>query len=165
MARRPTPATVVFGQRRGLILAATLLWAVKVVYVKRLLVAIPGPHGPFDGRPHGDRRNGAPARLARPSRPPGGQSSSAYGGRAVALGAAHRGSCWPPTSRTWYAALARAQAVDVTAVLVFGAVITALLAGAADGTHIDVPGIGLVVAGSALIAFAATRRGGAGQPA
>ena len=34
---------------------------------------------------------------------------------------------------TWYAALARAQAIDVTAVLVFGAVVTALLAGAADG--------------------------------
>ncbi len=30
---------------------------------------------------------------------------------------------------TWYAALARAQAVDVTAVLVFGAVVTALLVG------------------------------------
>ena len=36
---------------------------------------------------------------------------------------------------TWYAALARAQAIDVTAVLVFGAVVTALLSGAADGAH------------------------------
>ena len=38
---------------------------------------------------------------------------------------------------TWYAALARAQAIDVTAVLVFGAVVTALLSGAVDGTAVE----------------------------
>ncbi len=48
---------------------------------------------------------------------------------------------------TWYAALARAQAVDVTAVLVFGAVVTALLSGAADGTPINATGTILVAAG------------------
>ena len=46
---------------------------------------------------------------------------------------------------TWYAALARAQAVDVTAVLVFGAVITAMLRYGID--HAALPsavGLGLV---------------------
>ena len=59
---------------------------------------------------------------------------------------------------TWYAALARAQAVDVTAVLVFGAVVTALLSGAADGTPINATGTILVAAGVALMAVFALRR-------
>jgi uncharacterized membrane protein len=59
---------------------------------------------------------------------------------------------------TWYAALARAQAVDVTAVLVFGAVVTALLANAADGAALDPVGLVLVTTGAALIAVAALRR-------
>ena len=53
---------------------------------------------------------------------------------------------------TWYAALARAQAVDVTAVLVFGAVVTALLAGAADGAQVSAVGTLLVAAGAGLAA-------------
>ena len=55
-------------------------------------------------------------------------------------------------------ALARAQAVDVTAVLVFGAVVTALIAKAADGAAFDPVGLILVTAGAALIALAALRR-------
>ena len=62
---------------------------------------------------------------------------------------------------TWYAALARAQAVDVTAVLVFGAVVTAVLAGAADGVAIDGLGLMLVAVGSAVAALAALRASGA----
>jgi uncharacterized membrane protein len=58
---------------------------------------------------------------------------------------------------TWYAALARAQAVDVTAVLVFGAVVTAVL-GAADGATLDGVGLGLVAAGTAVAIAAALRR-------
>ena len=42
---------------------------------------------------------------------------------------------------TWFAALSRAPAVDVTAVLVIGAVITALLAVAVNGTPL-VPQLG-----------------------
>ena len=51
---------------------------------------------------------------------------------------------------TWYAALARAQAVDVTAVLVFGAVVTAVLSRAADGVAVDLGGLILVTAGAIL---------------
>jgi hypothetical protein len=58
---------------------------------------------------------------------------------------------------SWYAALARAQAVDVTAVLVFGAVITALLAGTAGSSPVSVPGVLLIVCGSGLIAWTTLR--------
>jgi hypothetical protein len=59
---------------------------------------------------------------------------------------------------TWYAALARAQAVDVTAVLVFGAVVTALLSGAADGTPVSAIGTALIVLGTAVVAWVSVRR-------
>jgi uncharacterized membrane protein len=62
---------------------------------------------------------------------------------------------------TWYAALARAQAVDVTAVLVFGAVVTAVLSGAADGMPIDLAGVALITTGTAIAALAALRRAAA----
>jgi hypothetical protein len=58
---------------------------------------------------------------------------------------------------TWYAALARAQAVDVTAVLVFGAVVTAFISRAADGVPVDVVGTTLVAAGAVLAALLALR--------
>jgi drug/metabolite transporter (DMT)-like permease len=54
---------------------------------------------------------------------------------------------------TWFAALSRAPAVDVTAVLVIGAVITALLAAAVNGTPL-VPQLGwlaVLLVGAALV--------------
>jgi uncharacterized membrane protein len=59
---------------------------------------------------------------------------------------------------TWYGALARAQAVDVTAVLVFAAVITAFLQRAADGVPFDAVGIALICAGAGLAAIAGRGR-------
>jgi hypothetical protein len=59
---------------------------------------------------------------------------------------------------TWYLALARAQAIDVTAVLVFGAVVTAVLSRAADGVAVDFGGLILLTAGAVLIALAGRRR-------
>ena len=108
-----------------MILAATLLWAVEVVLVKRLLdVLAPRPLAAADGA-----RDGVLV------------SWLAFTGRVgdlLALGAEQWG--WAALTEllagyvaSWYAALARAQAVDVTAVLVFGAVVTALIANAADG--------------------------------
>jgi len=60
---------------------------------------------------------------------------------------------------SWYAALARAQAVDVTAVLVFGQIVTSTLTSAATGVSIsaDVLGLGLILAG-VIAAGAATLR-------
>jgi drug/metabolite transporter (DMT)-like permease len=61
---------------------------------------------------------------------------------------------------TWYAALARAQAIDVTAVLVFAAVITAILSSGVRGVSIapSATGLGLVTVGTLLIAWLAMRR-------
>ena len=60
---------------------------------------------------------------------------------------------------TWFAALARAQAVDVTAVLVGGAVITAFLRLGIAGTALpSLAGLGLVAAGAAVAAAAGWRR-------
>ena len=58
---------------------------------------------------------------------------------------------------TWYAALARAQAVDVTAVLVFGAVVTAVIARVADGAVVDPVGTALITAGAVLVASSRVR--------
>ena len=59
---------------------------------------------------------------------------------------------------TWFAALARAQAVDVTAVLVFGAVVTAVLSRAADGVAFDLGGVILITAGALIVALVGVRR-------
>jgi drug/metabolite transporter (DMT)-like permease len=61
---------------------------------------------------------------------------------------------------TWYSGLARAQAVDVTAILVFGAVVTAGLDGVFKGAALrpDLGGFGLVVAGVVAIALMPARR-------
>jgi len=51
----------------------------------------------------------------------------------------------------------------VTAALVFGAVITALLAGTAGSASINAPALLLVAAGSAIIAWTSLRGGRAGE--
>jgi drug/metabolite transporter (DMT)-like permease len=145
------PGTVVVGSGEGMILVATLLWAVEVVLVKHLLAAI-------------EPRTLAAARMAL--------------GTVLLLGWVAVSGRWTELTAltaeqwgwalltgvllsayvgTWYAALARAQAVDVTAVLVFGAVVTAVL-GAADGATLDGVGLGLVAAGTAVAIAAALRR-------
>ena len=61
---------------------------------------------------------------------------------------------------TWFAALARAQAVDVTAVLVVAAPITAILSAIVDGTDLrpQAAGLALVLAGAVLVAVGMRRR-------
>lgn len=56
---------------------------------------------------------------------------------------------------TWYAALARAGAIDVTALLVPGAIITALLQSGTKALAPQWPGLALVAAGAALVLVAA----------
>ena len=151
--------TIAFGTGEAMILAATLLWSVEVVYVKRLLVSI------------------APRTLAAARMGLGTVLLVAWLGITGKVGdlAGFGVDQWrwilltglllTAYVATWYAALARAQAVDVTATLVFGAVVTALLSGAADGAPVSVLGAALVVAGSALIAWTALRRPPAEAPA
>ncbi len=143
--------TIAFGTGEAMILGATLLWSVEVVFVKHVLAWIPPP------------TLGA-ARMAL--------------GTALLLGwlavtgrlhvlASYDAAQWrwvlltglllTAYVATWYAALARAQAIDVTAVLVFGAVVTAFLSSVEDGAAVSVPGVALVAAGTALVAVAALR--------
>jgi drug/metabolite transporter (DMT)-like permease len=144
--------TVVFGQGEAMILGATLLWAGEVVLVKHVLTSL-------------SVRSLAAARMG------GGTvlliawiTATGKLGDLTALSAgqwrwvAITGLLLAAYVATWYAALARAQAVDVTAVLVFGAVITAVLSGAADGVSVNVPGTVLVALGAGLVAAVAVRR-------
>lgn len=143
---------VAFGEGETMILGATLLWAVEVVLVKRLLVGI-------------SPRTLATARM-------GLGTALLVGWLGVTGNVAALGSLDATQWRwivltgllltgyvaTWYAALARAQAVDVTAVLVFGAAVTAALSGAFDGVAVSLGGTTLVVLGTLLAAALALRR-------
>jgi drug/metabolite transporter (DMT)-like permease len=151
--------TVVFGSGEAMILAATLLWSVEVVLVKRLLPSL------------------APETLAAARMGLGTVvllGWLAVSGRMdqlTSLGAVQwrwailTGLLLTAYVATWYAALARAQAIDVTAVLVFGAVVTALLSGAADGASVSVGGVTAVAVGCGLVAWAALRRAPSRVPA
>ncbi len=144
--------TIAFGTGEAMILAATLLWAVEVILVKRLTTVL-------------EPRTLAAARM--------GLGTLVLVGWVVVTGrvdallglgseqwgwAILTGLLLAAYVATWYAALARAQAVDVTAVLVFGAVVTAVLSGAADGAAVDAFGVALVTAGVGLVALVALRR-------
>jgi drug/metabolite transporter (DMT)-like permease len=154
--------TVAFAPDLGIAMigAATLMWAVEVVATKRLLVGIT----PWT------------VSLVRM-----GGGSVALLAWAAATGAL--GGVIPRTSAqwgwvlltglllagyvlTWHQALWRAPAVDVTAVLVLGAVVTALLAGVFDGAPMAVKAPWLVVlaAGGALV-WLAPRPGPVGRRA
>lgn len=141
------------GLGEAMILAATLLWSVEVVVAKHLLAEL-------------SALTVATARLA---------------GGAVLLVAyvavrGNLGALVPDTAAAWgwvlltgttlgvyvtvwFAALARAQAVDVTAVLVFGAVITAVLDALAKGVPVgpQLAGLALIVAGTVAFVAVATR--------
>jgi drug/metabolite transporter (DMT)-like permease len=143
--------TVVFGSGEAMILGATLLWAVEVVYVKRLVESIPAPTLAV-------ARMGLGGVLLVAWVVVNGDAGQFVNfDRAQWMWVVLTGLLLTAYVATWYAALARAQAVDVTAVLVLGAVVTAVLSGAADGAHVNVPGIGLIIAGAALVALAARR--------
>jgi drug/metabolite transporter (DMT)-like permease len=150
--------TVAFGKGEAMILAATLLWSVEVVFVKYLLRSIP------------------PSVVA--------VARMAIGAVVLVCWLALTGKLGDLTGlstlqwrwalltgllltayvATWFAALARAQAIDVTAVLVFGALVTAILSGVIDGTAIGAGGTVLVAVGSGVIAWAALRRPPAETP-
>jgi drug/metabolite transporter (DMT)-like permease len=146
------PGTVAFGTGEAMILAATLLWSVEIVFVKHLLATMP-----WRALAAGRMALGAMVLVAW-------VAVSGRAGQLVALDSGQWG--WVVLTgvlltayvATWYAALARAQAVDVTAVLVFGAVVTALLSGAADGTPVSAIGTALIVLGTAVVAWVSVRR-------
>ena len=137
----------------ALVLAATLLWAVEVVVAKRLLCWL------------------TPATVGLARMGIGTVALLGWlaaGGRLAAL--AHLGpDAWAWVLLTgallavyvgvWFAALARAPAVDVTAVLVVGAFITAALNAGVHGTRVpNAWGIVLGLAGVAVLMAVQPRR-------
>jgi drug/metabolite transporter (DMT)-like permease len=147
--------TVTFGAGELMILAATLLWAVEVILAKVLL-------GSLDSRTLAAARMGFGTVVLV-----GWLAVTGRAGDLLVLGseqwvwALATGLLLTAYVATWYAALARAQAVDVTAALVFGAVITAVIARVADGAALDPVGVALITGGAAAVALAAIRSSGA----
>ncbi len=135
---------VAFGSGEVMILVATLLWSVEVIVAKRLLAEV------------------APMTVARARMGFGAVILVAYAvvsGGLAGLGSlgmselgwiALTGLTLTAYVATWFHALARAQAVDVTAVLVMGAVITAALRTGFNGAVMpSTLGVLLVFAGVA----------------
>jgi drug/metabolite transporter (DMT)-like permease len=140
------------GRGKAMVLAATLLWAVEVVVAKRMLSERVSPLTLATARMGG----GVVVLLGWAALR--GELGALGGLDAVAWGwALLTGALLFVYVATWYSALARAQAVDVTSILVFGAVITALLDRVVEGAALpDHVGLVLVAAGT-LCALVATR--------
>jgi drug/metabolite transporter (DMT)-like permease len=155
----PSVGVVRFGAGEAMILAATLFWAVEVIVVKRLVVGL-------------EPRTLAAGRMALGTvvllawLVVSGRGSALAGLDARQWGwAVLTGVLLAAYVATWYAALARAHAVDVTAVLVSGAVVTAVLSGAVDGVPMDTLGLLVITLGAGVAAMAAlgsSRAGPAG---
>ncbi len=142
---------VTFGVGEAMILAATLLWAVEVVLVKRFVV-------PLEPRTLAAARMALGAVVLAAWIAVSGRTGDLLGLDASQWGwALLTGALLTAYVATWYAALARAQAVDVTAVLVFGVVVTAALAGVYDGAPIDAVGVVLITLGALLAVATALR--------
>ena len=148
----PAVGTVKFGEGEAMILGATLLWSVEVIVVKKLLAGM-------SSRTLAAARMGLGTALLF-----GWLAVDGKMGTFTSLGLTQwrwivlTGLILTAYVGTWYAALARAGAIDVTAVLVFGAVITAALSGAFDSASVNPVGITLIVIGTLLAAGLGLRR-------
>jgi drug/metabolite transporter (DMT)-like permease len=147
-----TRGHVAFGKGEAMILVATLFWSVEIVFVKYLLRTIPPSVVAAARMAVGSVL--LVCWLALTGKLGDLTGLSALQWRWVLL----TGLLLSAYVATWFAALARAQAIDVTAVLVFGALVTAILSGVIDGAAIGVGGTVLVAIGSGVIAWAALRR-------
>lgn len=142
------------GSGEVMILAATLLWSVEVVVAKRLLADL------------------SPLTVGTARMALGVVVLVGYGTATGAFGAV-AGLGWDQWAwavltglvlacyvATWFAGLARAPAIDVTAVLVFGAVVTALLRSVASGVALAPQGLGLALIslGTAVLIARSRRR-------
>jgi drug/metabolite transporter (DMT)-like permease len=127
--------TTILGRGQLMVLGATLLWAAEVIIAKKLLADV----SPWTV---GLTRMGIGSVVLVAwtlIRGDGGELTALTGRQwmwVLVTGVILAGYV-----STWFAALSRAPAVDVTAVLVIGAVITALLAAAVNGTPL-VPQLG-----------------------
>jgi drug/metabolite transporter (DMT)-like permease len=141
------------GAGEAMIVAATLLWAIEVVLARWLL------HG-YASLAVGAARMGVGVVLLLAWVAVSGRGDDLAGLAAHQWGwALLTGALLVGYVATWFAALARAQAVDVTAVLVAGALVTALLDAAVRGAALtpDVTALLLIALGTAAIAGRAHR--------
>ena len=143
-----------FGPGEAMILAATLLWAVETIVARRLLAGL-------------SMLTVATARMG--------------GGVVILIGYMLATTRWATLAAagwnqwswvlatglilaayvgTWYSALARAGAIDVTALLVPGAIITALLQSGTKALAPQWPGLVLIAVGAALVWLAARKAAG-----
>lgn len=143
-----------FGRGELMILGATLLWAVEVVLARRLL-------GSLSSWTVGLSRMVLGSALLLGWLAARGRlhvllSLDAHQWRWVLV----TGLMLAAYVGTWFAALARARAVDVTAVLVVGAPITAVLNAVVQHTSLrpQAGGLALILTGAVLIALARTWR-------
>jgi drug/metabolite transporter (DMT)-like permease len=143
--------TTIFGQGQLMVLGATLIWAAEVVVAKKLLTDL-------SSWTVGLTRMGVGSVVLIAwtlVRGKGGALTALTGEQWMWV--LLTGVILAGYVSTWFAALSRAPAVDVTAVLVVGAVITALLAAVVKGSPL-VPQLGwlaLVLVGAALAALPA----------
>ncbi len=142
------------GTGEAMIFAATLLWAAETVVARRLLSGL-SPLTVATARMGG----GVVILIAYTLATTRWSTLAAIGWHqwswAIATGlilAAYVGA--------WYAALARAGAIDVTALLVPAAIITALLQSGSKALAAQWPGLALVAAGTALVLLAARKKTG-----
>ncbi|MGZ4120821.1 MAG: DMT family transporter [Actinomycetota bacterium] len=143
-----------FGRGELMIAIATLLWSVEIVIVKRLSPAL-------------SSLTIGVARMSIGIVVLAGWTALSGAGRDLAAAGA-RDWGWALATgvllacyvATWFAALARAQATDVTAVLVLGAVITALLQSGIQNAALapHALGLGLIAIGTVLVTLLGVRR-------
>jgi drug/metabolite transporter (DMT)-like permease len=142
-----TPLDMPWGPGEAMVLAATLCWSVETVLVKRLLAGLTSWTVAL-------ARMGLGSALLLGWSAARGDLASVVRLDAEQLGwVLLTGLLLAGYVATWFAALARAQAVDVTAVLVVGALITAALSALVDGTDLrpQLTGLALVSAGAGLV--------------
>lgn len=140
------------GTGETMILAATLLWAVEVTVAKRLL-------GSLSSLTVGIARMALGCVVLLSYLAVTGQIDDLLAVSATQWAwAALTGGLLAAYVATWYLALARARAVDVTAVLVFGAVVTALLTMGVQGPEPRAAALALLVLGTVIATVAARRR-------
>lgn len=154
-----SPAGMTWGLGETMIAAATLLWAIETVIAKRVLADVPAPVV-------GAARLGFGLVVLA-----GFLVASGRLGIVAALTleqwrwALLAGLLLIGYVGTWYAALQRAPASAVTAILVLGAPVTAVIQALSTGTVPAVPAIAghaLLLAGVAIVALRVLRRPGPG---
>ena len=151
------PLRMPWGPGELMVLAATLCWAVETVLAKRLLAGMSSWTVALARMCLGSVVLVGWAVLR-------GHASALVGLDTEQLGwVLLTGLLLAAYVGTWFAALSRAPAVDVTAVLVLGALVTTALSAVVDGTALgpQLVGLTLVAAGGALVVAGSRRVPGA----